>query len=55
MPVSMYSVITDQIPVAMILYRSFIVSVLEQIEKIIPSITPVDLKDNNPRMKPYKG
>jgi nitrous oxidase accessory protein len=51
-PVSMYSIIVDQIPVAMILYRSFIVSILEQMEKIIPSITPAQLIDSKPLMKP---
>lgn len=52
LPVSMYSIIVDQIPVAMILYRSFIVTVLEQMEKIIPSITPAQLSDTEPLMKP---
>ncbi|HEX5002470.1 MAG TPA: nitrous oxide reductase family maturation protein NosD [Bacteroidia bacterium] len=51
-PVSMYAVIVDQIPVAMILYRSFVVTLLEQMEKIIPSITPAQLIDRTPRMKP---
>jgi nitrous oxidase accessory protein len=51
-PVSIYAIIVDQLPVAMILYRSFMVTLLEQIEKIIPSITPAELVDNKPKMKP---
>lgn len=52
-PVSVYSVIVERIPVAMILYRSFIVTLLEQMEKIMPSITPVDLVDTKPLLRPY--
>jgi len=51
-PVSLYAIIADKIPVSMILYRSFVVTLLEQMEKIIPSITPEQLIDSNPRMKP---
>jgi nitrous oxidase accessory protein len=47
----MYSMIIEQNPPAMILFRSIIVSVLDKTEKIIPSLTPENLKDNFPLMK----
>lgn len=50
-PISMYSMIIEQNPPAMILFRSIIVSVLDKTEKIIPSLTPENLKDNFPLMK----
>ena len=50
-PVSMYSMIVEKYPTAMILFRSFITALLDKTEKIIPSITPEGLKDNKPEMK----
>ena len=50
-PVSMYSMIVEKYPPAMILFRSFITSLLDKTEKIIPSLTPENLKDNAPLMK----
>lgn len=50
-PVSMYSMIVEKYPQAMILFRSFITSLLDKTEKIIPSLTPENLKDNAPLMK----
>lgn len=53
-PVSMYSVVTERIPGAMILYRSFLTDVMDQVEKLMPSVVPDQLKDNNPMMKSWK-
>jgi nitrous oxidase accessory protein len=53
-PVSLYSVITEKIPVAMILYRSFLTNVMDQAEKLMPSIIPDQLKDDEPKMKKLK-
>ena len=52
-PVSMYSVIVERMPLAMILYRSMIVTLLDQLEKVAPSITPDALVDKQPSMKPF--
>lgn len=52
-PVSMYSMIVEKNPPAMILFRSFITTLLDKTEKVIPSLTPENLKDNYPRMKPF--
>lgn len=51
-PVSMYSMIVEQNPPAMILFRSFITTLLDKTEKVLPSITPENLKDQYPLMKP---
>ncbi len=49
-PVSMYSMIIDSNPSALMLFRSLIVSLLDKSEKILPGITPEKLKDENPLM-----
>ena len=50
-PVSLYSMIVEQNPPAMMLFRSFITSLLDKTEKLIPSLTPENLKDNTPLMR----
>lgn len=49
-PVSMYSMIVEKYPPAMILFRSFITTLLDKTEKILPSLTPENLKDSSPLM-----
>lgn len=51
-PVSLFSMVTENIPIASIFIRSLIVFLLDRSEKIIPSITPENLVDNKPLMKP---
>ncbi len=51
-PVSLYAMIIEQNPPAMILFRSFMASLLDKTEKVLPSITPENLKDDFPFMKP---
>jgi nitrous oxidase accessory protein len=51
-PVSLFSTLIERMPQAMILLRSFTASLLDKIEKIIPSLTPENLKDDSPSMKP---
>ncbi len=53
-PVSMYSMVIEQNPNAVILLRSFMVSLLDKAEKAIPSLTPENLIDHKPMMKPNK-
>ncbi len=50
-PVSLYSMIVEINPPAMILFRSLIVSLMDKSEKVIPSITPENLIDEKPLMK----
>lgn len=52
-PVSMYGVIIERMPTAVLLWRSFLVFLLDRVEKAIPAITPENLKDDSPSMKPY--
>jgi len=51
-PVSLYSMIVEKMPSASLLLRSFMVTIMDKAERLIPSITPVQLKDNKPLMKP---
>lgn len=53
-PVSMYSMIVEQNPNSLMLLRSFMVSLLDKAEKAIPSLTPENLVDNSPMIKPNK-
>lgn len=52
-PVSMYSMIVEQNPNALMLLRSFTVQLLDKAEKAIPSLTPEALADPRPRMKSW--
>ena len=53
-PVSMYSMIVEQNPNSLILLRSFMVSLLDKAEKAIPGLTPENLTDDKPMIKPNK-
>ena len=53
-PVSMYAMIVEQNPNTLILMRSFMVSLLDKAEKAIPSLTPENLVDDKPLIKPNK-
>ena len=53
-PVSMYSMIIEQNPNALMLLRSFTVQLLDKAEKAIPSLTPENLIDKKPMMKSLK-
>ncbi|MBK8299925.1 MAG: nitrous oxide reductase family maturation protein NosD [Chitinophagaceae bacterium] len=53
-PVSMYSMIVEQNPYALMLFRSFTVQLLDKAEKAIPSLTPENLVDKSPLMKSIK-
>lgn len=53
-PVSMYSMLVEQNPNNLFLLRSFIVGLLDKVEKAIPSLTPEEFKDNRPLMRTVK-
>jgi len=53
-PVSMYSMIVEENPNTLVLLRSFMVSLLDKAEKAIPSLTPENLVDEKPMIKPNK-
>ncbi|QTE38217.1 nitrous oxide reductase family maturation protein NosD [Mucilaginibacter gossypii] len=52
-PVSLYAQIMEQIPQSVMLMRSFMVNLLDKVERAIPSLTPESVKDINPKMKPW--
>jgi len=52
-PVSMYSMVVERIPTAVLLWRSFLVFLMDRAEKAIPVLTPENLKDESPSIKPY--
>jgi nitrous oxidase accessory protein len=51
-PVSLYSMVIEQNPNSVLLLRSFMVNLLDEAEKAIPGLTPEDLTDAEPLMKP---
>jgi nitrous oxidase accessory protein len=51
-PVSMYSMIVEENPATLILFRSFTVSLLDKAESVLPVLTPEKLIDEKPKMKP---
>lgn len=50
-PISLFSMIIEKNPPAIILFRSIMVSLLDKTERLIPSITPENLKDNTPHTR----
>ena len=38
----------------MMLFRSFMTTLLDKTEKILPSLTPENLRDDHPYLKPLK-
>ena len=49
-PLSLFAVLTEKNPSAMLLFRSFMITLLDKSEKILPSITPDNFIDNYPLM-----
>ena len=50
-PLSLFAVLVESTPSAMLLYRSFMITLLDKSEKILPSITPDNFIDKTPLMK----
>ena len=53
-PLSIFSVIVERNPPAMLLFRSFMITLLDKSEKVIPSLTPDNFIDNEPLMHSLK-
>lgn len=53
-PVNLYSMIVEENPNSLILLRSFTVQLLDKAEKAIPGLTPEDLIDDKPSIKPNR-
>jgi nitrous oxidase accessory protein len=54
-PLSLFALITERMPYAMVLSRSLMVNLLDQSERIAPVLTPAALEDRSPLMKPPNG
>ncbi len=50
-PLSLFSVISEKNPPAMLLFRSFMVDLLDRSEKLAPSLTPENFVDHTPLMR----
>ncbi|WP_177734507.1 nitrous oxide reductase family maturation protein NosD [Flavobacterium inviolabile] len=50
-PLSLFAVLTESNPATMLLFRSFIITLLDKSEKVLPSITPDNFVDNKPLMR----
>ncbi len=53
-PVSLYAVVVERMPYGLMLLRSFMVYLMDKAEKIIPSLTPEQLMDEKPAMRPLE-
>lgn len=51
-PVSLYARIAEDMPYAMMLWRGFMVTLLDRAEKVMPSLTPENMRDDTPAMRP---
>lgn len=52
-PLSIFSVIAEKTPSAMLLFQSIITTLIDRSEKMFPSLTPDTFIDNMPAMKPH--
>ncbi len=52
-PISLYSIIIERIPPAVVLLRSLLVSLLDRAERVLPAISPENMKDEQPKMRKY--
>ncbi|WP_025605761.1 nitrous oxide reductase family maturation protein NosD [Pontibacter actiniarum] len=50
-PVSLYSMLVERVPPSVMFMRSFIVDLMDQVERVLPSFIPEQLLDNSPSMK----
>jgi nitrous oxidase accessory protein len=53
-PISLFSIIVENNPPAMLLSRSFMITLLDKSEKMIPSLTPDEFHDTTPLMRSLK-
>lgn len=53
-PLSLFTVLVEKNSAAMLLYRSFMITLLDKSEKVLPSITPDYFKDEKPLMRSLK-
>ena len=54
-PVSVYSMLVEKNPHTLVLMNSFMVQLMDEAEKALPSLTPEQLADDQPMMKPRRN
>lgn len=52
-PVTLYSKIVETMPTSVMLWRSFLVFLLDRAERVMPVMTPENVKDDFPKMTAY--
>ncbi|MCJ8163310.1 nitrous oxide reductase family maturation protein NosD [Pontibacter sp. E15-1] len=50
-PVSLYSMLVEKVPPSVMFMRSFMVDLMDNIEKVLPSFIPEDIIDEHPMMR----
>jgi nitrous oxidase accessory protein len=51
-PLSLFAMVNGRMPYAVVLSRSLLTQLLDQAERLVPSMTPEGLEDDKPLMKP---
>ncbi|MFZ1689283.1 MAG: NosD domain-containing protein, partial [Flavobacteriales bacterium] len=54
-PFGLFALVTERMPYAMVLSRSLMVQLLDESERLLPSLTPKSLEDLSPLMRPPHG
>ena len=54
-PLSVFALVTERMPYAMVFSRSLMVNLLDQSERLLPALTPASLQDTAPLMRPPHG
>lgn len=54
-PLGFFTLLVERMPYAMVFSRSLFVSLLDRAERLIPSLSPEDMKDDRPLMRPPKN
>lgn len=52
-PVSLFAYLADRIDASLVLMRSNAILLVDMVERVLPAVTPLDLVDDTPLMKPY--
>ena len=50
---SLFSMLAEKNQTLLLFFRSFLMTLMEQSEKLLPSITPDSYVDNEPSLKPF--
>ena len=51
---SLFSTLTERSQTLLLFFRSFLMTLMEQSEKLLPSITPDNYVDHTPSIKPFE-